>query len=479
METVMPHWLTKQATQNPHKIAIETETGECMTFHALKEASQERARQLSHYGMQKGDHIGMLMTNSLDMVITIHALSYLQATIVFLNTRLTKNELQYQIDQADVSSVISECQLIKEKAIENISIYLMKEIKESEENKDVVLAKEINLSDPFTMMFTSGTTGFPKAVIHTYGNHLWSAMGSLLNLKYYNDDKWLLPLPMFHVGGFSILVRSVIYGMSVFLIHKFEAEKVFQIIEKEKITIASFVTLMLQQYVSYLDGKSASSSLRTILLGGGSIPTSLLDDVQRNQLPVYQSYGMTETSSQIVTLNEQNIDLKHGSAGSPLFPAQVKIDAQDKQVGEILVKGPMVFEGYYKNDKANEESFLDGWFKTGDLGYLDDDGFLYVVDRRSDLIISGGENIYPTEIEHVILELAGIKELAVVGRRDEKWGQIPVAYIVLEDDSLNQSTIEAHVEKKLASFKRPKAYHFIESLPRTASNKIMRHKLSE
>lgn len=473
MSTIMPHWLTKQAAQNPNKIAIEDEDGNKLTFRELKELSQKRAYELYEYGVRKNEHIGLLMTNQIDMVIHIHALSYLKAVIVFLNVRLTENELVYQIEKADVKYVITE----KGRLNEQEDWVIINEKLNMPNVIEVELASEIDLDEAFTMMFTSGTTGFPKAVIHTYGNHFWSAAGSLLNLKHYDDDKWLLPLPIFHVGGFSILMRSVIYGMSVFLIKKYEAEKVFHIIKQNKITIASFVTVMLQDFVDYLEKESYPKQLRTILLGGGAIPTPLLGKVRQKNIPVFQSYGMTETSSQIVTLSEQHIVTKHGSAGTPLFPAQLKVEADKGSVGEVFVKGPMVFHGYYKNEEANEASFVDGWFKTGDLGYLDQDDFLYVVERRSDLIISGGENIYPSEIEHVLLEIDEIKEVAVVGREDERWGQIPVAYLVCESEEANLAKIKEYVEKKLASYKQPKDYIFIDELPRTASNKIMRHRL--
>lgn len=235
---------------------------------------------------------------------------------------------------------------------------------------------------------------------------------------------------------------------------------------------------MFQQLLDDLGERKLPVSVRCILLGGGTVPKGLLDHVKNKDIPLFHSYGMTETSSQIVTLSNQYTLKKLGSAGKPLFPAQIKINRlKGEAVGEILVKGPMVFHGYYKNDMANKESFIDGWFKTGDLGYLDDDGFLYVVERRSDLIISGGENIYPSEIEHILLEIDGVEEAAVVGVPNKKWGKVPVAYIVKQQKELSEIEILDHLETKLARFKIPRKIIFISSLPRNAANKIMRHKL--
>jgi O-succinylbenzoic acid--CoA ligase len=188
---------------------------------------------------------------------------------------------------------------------------------------------------------------------------------------------------------------------------------------------------------------------------------------------------MTETCSQIATLGEQDVYRKIGSAGKALFPAEIDIiHKNDAAIGEIIVKGPMVMQAYDGNE-ADEESFVNGWFKTGDLGYIDSDGFLFVVDRRTDLIISGGENIYPTEIEDVLLKMANIHEAAVVGKRDEKWGEVPVAWVVRSNEQVTAKKIQHYANQQLAGYKVPKEIHFIAELPRNASNKIMRHQLKE
>src|SRR5699024_7235960 len=210
------------------------------------------------------------------------------ATIVFLNTRLTESELSFQIEKADVQYIVTTNKLRREKSLSFMNQYTYEEINILHPDEKLKIRKEINLGDPFTMMFTSGTTGFPKAVIHTYGNHWWSAIGSLLNLGFKQEDKWLLPLPMFHVGGFSILIRSVIYGMHVYMLKKYKGQALYQIIRDEKITIVSLVTLMLQQYIEDLNEEDKPPSLRTILLGGGAIPSSLLTKVQEKNLPVFQ-----------------------------------------------------------------------------------------------------------------------------------------------------------------------------------------------
>lgn len=475
----MPHWLDKQAFLLPKKIAIECHDGRTLTFSKLKEESVSFAKKLATAGVKPKSRVAILANNHLDLVIAVHALSYLQAVIVFLNTRLTKTELEYQLEQSEAKLLMTTENLKTEK---NLAFPHQKTFSEiiNLKEAEVSLVKEIDLQEPFTMMFTSGTTGHPKRVVHTYGNHWWSAVASVLNLGLTENDKWLLTLPIFHVGGFSILMKNIIYGMPIVLLEKYSADDVYEQMKSKKVTIISMVTLMLQQFLDQLERKETPESLRCILLGGGAVPEPILKKVEEKELPLYQSYGLTETSSQIATLSSEYARKKLGASGKPLFPADVRIVEQDENgIGEIVVKGPMVISGYDGNEDANRKSFQNGWFHTGDIGYIDEDGFLYVIDRRTDLIISGGENIYPSEIENVILSIDGVKETAVVGKTDEKWGEVPVAYVVKEDKSLTANDIMNELEKVLASFKIPKEIYFIDKLPRNASNKIMRHRLKK
>lgn len=477
--TVIPHWLTKQAYLAPNQIAIETEDNNTLTFIELKEASEKFAKKLAQKGIKKGSHIGIFSSNNTSMVVTIHALSYLGAVCVLLNTRLTGTELSYQLQDAEVSIVLVSDNYKND--VENMDFplptYTYSEVNQWKE-ADVVLQTEISLADNFTIIYTSGTTGPPKGVVHTYGNHWWSAIGSTLNLGLHKNDTWLSVLPMFHVGGLSIIIRSVIYGIAVYLLDEFNEKQMNKVIMEENITIASVVTVMLQRLINTLDGKSYPASLRCILLGGGPAPKPLLEKAKALQIPVFQSYGMTETSSQIVTLSPEDALQKIGSAGKPLFPGQLKIMNQDENdIGEIFVKGPMVTKEYYNNKQATKASFEKGWLATGDAGYLDEEGFLYVVDRRNDLIISGGENIYPAEIESVLTGMKQVREVGVVGKKDNAWGQVPVAFIVTNDESLTVEKVQIYAKVHLAPYKIPKEVHFIDSLPRNAANKLVRNKL--
>lgn len=478
MAEIIPHWLKKQAELSPDKVAVEIDDSVSLTFNELYEQSKLIAKQISNFQLKRNDRVAILSTNSLDMLMTIHALSFLDIIVVLLNTRLTSDELNYQLKDSEAKLLITTEELVKDKELLVPEIKTFKQIKELKVNQDVFLNESIDLAEIYTIMYTSGTTGLPKAVGHTYGNHWWSAINSSLNLGLHEDDKWLSPLPMFHVGGFSVFIKSAIYGMPVYLLLKYTKEKLCAALYHKEITIASLVTLMLADFIESSQGKRAPKKLRSILLGGGSVPEVLLEQTKQKQIPLVQSYGMTETSSQIVTLSPRDNIRKLGSAGKPLMSAEVKIANSSHGIGEILVKGPMVINEYFNNPLATKASFTNGWLKTGDLGYLDDEGFLYVVDRRSDLIVSGGENIYPTEVENVLLNHDNVKEVAVVKQKDEKYGHVPIAYIVLNNPD-DQPDFKNFLKDKLASYKQPKAFYYLTQLPRTASNKIKRFELEK
>lgn len=479
MVEMIPHWLTKQALLSPQKIAIETENGESITFSALERQSKQFAQKLASVNMREGSRIGVFSTNEIPMVIALHAISYLGAVAVLLNTRLTEEELTYQTSDSEVSLILTCDQhaSVAKQMDFHVPVRSFTEIDQLKK-RQMKLHTEINLHAFFTIIYTSGTTGAPKGVVHTYGNHWSSAIGSALNLGLDNNDKWLAMLPIFHVSGLSIFMKSVIYGMPVLLFKKFDVEKANQAILEQGVTAVSVVTVMLQRLMEGLGEKKYPSTLRCVLLGGGPVPKSLLEKAKDRHIPVFQSYGMTETSSQIVTLSPDDALQKLGSAGKPLFTAQLKINEPDDHgIGEIYVKGPMVTKGYYNNEMATMSTFRDDWLATGDLGYVDHEGFLYVVDRRSDLIITGGENVYPAEVEAVLTRMDHIKEVGVVGVKDEIWGQVPVAFVVKGSEAITAYQVISYAKEKLAAYKVPKQVVFVNQLPRNATNKLMRREL--
>jgi len=474
MET-MPNWLMQRAFLTPERTAIETKE-EKITFLELHEKVGSICEHLSYLQIEKGQKVAVLMKNGTQMITVIHALSYIGAVAVLLNTRLSREELLWQMDDAEVVCLVTDQKF----ETEQVLVYAFEEVVNGPK-KTAVVQEEFSLEESMTIIYTSGTTGKPKGVILTYGNHWASAVGSSLNLGLRDDDCWLACMPMFHVGGLSLLMKNIMYGMRILLVPKYDPDFIHEAIKTRGITIISVVSKMLMDLLERLGEETYPSSLRCMLLGGGPAPKPLLETCVTKGIPVYQTYGMTETSSQICTLSADYMLTKVGSAGKPLFSCQLRIEKDGEVVppnveGEIAVKGPNVTHGYFKREDATRETIIDGWLHTGDLGYLDEEGFLYVLDRRSDLIVSGGENIYPAQIEEVLLANPKVAEAGVVGKADEQWGQVPVAFIVKADDITEEELIK-FCEEKLARYKVPREVHFLLELPRNASKKLLRREL--
>lgn len=479
MNETFPNWLKQRANLTPNRLAVKVENEE-LTFDELYKRVQKRVKQLISLGVKKDEHIGVLMKNSIDMIEVIHALFSVGAIAVLLNHRLTNQELAFQLSDAEAVSVICHEELA-EKLDDHANLIVVDHLTEIESPVYIQEIEEYNADQVATIMYTSGTTGYPKGVLQTFGNHWSSAIGSALNLGLVQEDRWLLAVPLFHISGLSILFRSVIYGIGVILFERFDAKKMNRAIFEDGGTIVSVVTTMLNQMVDNLGHNKYPESFRCMLAGGGPVPKDLLEKSLTKQIPVFQTYGMTETSSQIVTLSPEYSMKKIGSAGKPLFLCQMKIMQNGRECspfeeGEIFVKGPTITKGYWKREEATKSGFTNGWFHTGDQGYIDNDGFLYVLDRRSDLIISGGENVYPAEIENVLLSYPAVQDAGVVGIEDKKWGQVPYAFLVTTE-KMDREDLLAYCQERLAKYKVPHHITFLEELPRNASNKLLRKEL--
>ncbi len=476
---MMPNWLKQRAFLTPERIALE-EGNQVLTFRDLDKRVASLAEHLSFAGVGKGHHVAVLMRNSIEMVYVIHALSYIGAIAVLLNTRLSQEELFWQIENAEVHLLITDDN--QHIMVDNHRIYKYTyEQLLALPSVAVPFMEEFAEEETMTIIYTSGTTGNPKGVKLTYGNHWWSAVGSALNLGLTEKDCWLACLPFFHVGGLSILLKNVIYGMRIVILKRADANQINEKLLQCDITMISVVSKVLTDMIRLLLNQDYPKTLRCVLLGGGPAPKPLLEACVEKHIPVFQSYGMTETASQICTLSSDYMLLKVGSAGKPLFPCQFRIEKDGKtlsagEAGEIVVKGPNVTNGYWKQDDATKQSIVDGWLHTGDIGYSDEEGFLYVLDRRNDLIISGGENIYPAQIEEVLLAHPLVLEAGVVGIDDENWGQVPVAFVKVEKE-LTEKDLLVFCQERLARYKVPKHIYYVNELPRNASNKLLRREL--
>ena len=299
---------------------------------------------------------------------------------------------------------------------------------------DLPLLGEHDLDALHCRILTSGTTGGPRPVGLTYGNHLWSAVGSAFNLGVEPTDRWLCCLPLFHVGGLSIVMRSVIYGTAIVVHDGFDTDRVAESLEGDGVTLISVVAT---QLIRLLEADVDLLPLRAVLVGGGPVPEDVLAEAFGRGATVVQTYGLTETASQVTTLSPGDAHRRLGSAGRSLLTTHLRI-----KDGEILVQGPTVAPG------AADE---DGWLHTGDLGRIDDDGFLYVTGRLGDVIVSGGENVLPTEVEEVLLRHPEVAEAAVIGRADREWQEAVTAVVVPSGDrEPSAADLQAHCASRLA-----------------------------
>ncbi len=473
-----PNWIQQRAYLTPNRIGLRF--GEqCWTFKQIADNATEIAFKFATFGMKGKSRIAILAPSSPELVFIIYGCMQAKIEIVLLNNRLTKEELAYQIQDADVSAVICH-EGEQHKLAPELNIIPIQHLFQA--NKvHIPIDSYWDEADTISIMYTSGTTGYPKGVRQTLQNHKASAINSVLNIGMTPEDVWLCMVPIFHISGFSMLMKSLLYGNEVRLYEKFDVEKSVEQIVAGSISHMSVVGVTLGRIIDYMEQNhlTAHPNFRLMLAGGSSIPVDFLKRAAKLMLNVAQTYGMTETASQTATLSSEDALVKIGSAGKPLFFNSIKIDGaeQPNTEGEICIRGPHVTTGYIGRFEATA-SVEDGWLKSGDIGYLDEDGYLFVVDRRSDLIISGGENIYPAEIENVLLMHPNVEEAGVCGIEDSTWGQVPIAFITIKSEVTEQTILE-FCKMNLASYKVPKRIVIADHLPRNSSNKLLRRKLKE
>ncbi|HEU5383175.1 MAG TPA: o-succinylbenzoate--CoA ligase [Ktedonobacteraceae bacterium] len=504
---LLPDWLTRCAENMPGHLAVRCGQT-CWSFAELAGQAARLARQLAAAGVRAQSRVALLASNGLAYVATVHALTRLGAVLVPLNTRLTRDELCWQLLDVRAELLVGDDSMLERAnqlvaSIPELPLAILRTASPAPGLTEVMLHYPgagaypegeigertlVDLAMIQAIIYTSGTTGKPKGVLITYGMQWWNAAGSALNLGHSADDCWLACLPLFHIGGLSILIRSVIYGISVVLLEKFDEIEVNRAICQERVTIISVVAVMLQRMLVALEAQGSEArypaSLRCVLLGGGPAPRPLLEQCADRAIPVAQTYGLTESCSQAVTLAPADALRKPGSAGRPLASVQLQI-RQDGRIlpanepGIIYLKGPTITPGYADRPTVTAQAVQEGWLCTGDVGYLDADGYLYVLDRRSDLIISGGENIYPAEVESVLLAYPDVAEVGVCGQNHPQWGQIPVAFVKLHPGCMpDAESILEYARQRLARYKVPRMLYFVEELPRNSSGKLLRRELS-
>jgi O-succinylbenzoic acid--CoA ligase len=435
----LDNWLSQRAATCPDRIALIADETE-LSYARLESEATAAARRLAARGARRGATVAIELAPGVEHVVLVHALMKLGAVAHPLNPRLPEAERRLELERARPALTVDA------------------ELELGASEADLPLLGELDLDAVCCRILTSGSSGAPRAVDLTYGNHLWSAVGSAFNLGVEPTDRWLCCLPLHHVGGLSIVMRSVIYGTTSVVHDGFDPERIATALEGDGVTLISLVAT---QLIRLLEADVDLLPLRAVLVGGGPVPEDALAEAIGRGATVVQTYGLTEAASQVTTLEPGEAQRKLGSAGRPLLTTHLRI-----QDGEILVQGPTVAPGV-----ADE----DGWLHTGDLGRIDDEGFLYVEDRLSDVIISGGENVLPSEVERVLLRHPAVAEAAAVARADAEWQEAVTAVVVLRDGAdASAQELRAHCAAELAPFKVPKRFEFVAELPRTGSGKLIR-----
>jgi o-succinylbenzoate---CoA ligase len=443
MSMLLDNWLAQRAATCPDRLAIRS-GGVDLTFAELEEAAAATARRLAARGARRDAAVALDLEPGADYAVLLHALMKVGAVAYPLNPRLAGPEREHELRRADPALVVSS----------------IAELGGAE--ADLPLLGEHAMDALHCRIATSGTSGPPRAVGLTYGNFLWSAVGSAFNLGVHPGDRWLCCLPLHHVGGLSIVMRSVIYGTAAVIHDGFDCDRVAESLAEDGVTLVSVVAT---QLVRLLEADVDLAGPRAIVVGGGPVPEDVLREAIGRGATVVQTYGLTEACSQVTTLAPAEALERLGSAGRPLLTTHLRI-----QDGEILVQGPTVAPG------AADE---DGWLHTGDLGRIDDDGFLYVEGRRGDMIVSGGENVLPFEVEEVLLRHPDIADAAVVGRADPLWQEAVTAVVVPRNGaSLDTDDLRRHCAEALAGYKVPKSFEFVTELPRTSTGKLIRRRLT-
>lgn len=488
----MSYWLAETAHMHPDAIALIA-ADQSWTYRELDAVVDDFARRLHAVGVQTGEHVAVLLHNQPDYVCLIHALSRIGAVMVTLNARLTAAEIAWQVEKARCQRLI--CSSATQAQIAGLSgrlpIYAFDDAAPPAQNLRALTlsaafdsAMSFNLDAVQSIVFTSGTTGQPKGAMLTHANQLASARASDARLgSLQPGDRWLLTLPLYHVGGQAILWRCCLDGAAVVLHNHFAAQALNDTLERARITHVSLVPTMLKRLLD-VRGNAPPPGLRLMLLGGAAASPELLRRAFDLAYPVAPTYGLTEACSQVATMLPGNARAKLGSVGKPLPGTSIRIvDAQGHSLppnayGEIVVKGKTVMAGYF--DAPDSKTLRASELYTGDIGYLDDDGDLWLIQRRSDLIVSGGENVYPAEVEAVLCTFPGVAEVSVFGIPDAEWGQVVAAALVPENGAIvDSAALLAHARAHLAGYKIPRVIRLVEELPHTASGKIQRHRLRE
>jgi fatty-acyl-CoA synthase len=490
-------WIHNRARVSPNKIAvIDENTNRTWTYAEINRRAGAASGWMKNLGVKKGDRIALLAPNHICYLDLLLACGKIGAIFVPLNWRLSASELVV---------ILEDCKP-KLMGIHKQFHHLASEVKKQEFAsfliddygcyETIILKKEeqesgetISEHDPLAMIYTGGTTGKPKGVVLSHQSIIWNAINTILSWGLTSGDITLNYMPMFHTGGLNALTIPILMaGGTVVIGTQFEPKKAAQSLNDYRCTTVLFVPTMYHQFIQTEEFKrSTFPTMEAFISGAAPCPIEVYEAFQKKGLPFKEGYGLTEAGPNNFYIHPEDAQRKRGSVGKPMLFNSVKIiqasgqEAGVNEVGELLVKGKHGFSFYWNNQAAVDETVKDGWIHTGDLARKDEEGYYYIVGRKKEMIITGGENVYPLEVEQWLAAHPNIDEAAVLGLPDEKWGEIVAGFVVLKSaaSKIGEEELKVYCEMKLGRYKIPKRFLFLDVLPKTDVGKIDKKKLRE
>ncbi|WP_442599612.1 acyl-CoA synthetase [Neobacillus sp. D3-1R] len=489
-------WLENRARITPKAQAvIDAETNTIWNYKQLNERAISFANWLLEQGVNKGDRIALLAPNHISYLDMLFACKKIGAIFVPLNSRLSIKEINDILLDCTPKLVgvhvrFQEvfCQLGH--SADFRKFFVGNAHYEAIALQKACLIQEADIRDdtPLLMIYTGGTTGKPKGVVLTNQSVLWNGMNTVLSWNLSSDDITLTYIPMFHTGGLNALTVPVLLtGGTVVIADQFEPKKAIEYLKRYRCTIVLFVPTMYHMIIQLEEFQEAEfPDMKTFLSGGAPCPHEIYEAFWEKSLFFKEGYGLTEAGPNNFFIDPKEAHVKKGSVGRPMLFNNIKLmkdhgqEAEVDEVGEIWIKGNHCFYEYWNNQEATKNTFINGWLCTGDLAKKDKDGYFYIVGRKKDMIITGGENVYPLEVEQWLLTHSMVDEVAVVGLPDQKWGEMVTAFVVLKNkNSISEDELITYCSHKLGKYKIPKSFYFIEQLPKTHVGKIDKKALLE
>ncbi|WP_116199823.1 acyl-CoA synthetase [Amycolatopsis circi] len=486
MAASLAQWIARRSTVTPESVAlVAAETGERITYADLERRVARRAAALRDLGVRKGDRVALLGLNSTGYLETLFAVAWLGAITLPINFRLAAAEVEYLLDDARPVLVVHD-DAFAALAKEASGARTLVDNRELGTTEDRVELEPTGPDEVAVLMYTSGTTGRPKGAMLTHGNLEANAINVLTSGEgLLPSDITLTVAPLFHIGGLALFTLPLLYaGGTVVVAGKFDPQETLALIQREKVTVHFMVPAMWAAMTQVPDFDSYDlSRLRYLLCGGAPCPLPVIEFYEGKGLTFVEGFGMTELSPAALVLESAFVRSHAGSVGRPFLHVEARIvderddDVPTGAVGELVLRGPSVFAGYWGLPEASAESMRGGWFHSGDLARCDADGFVTLVDRKKDMIISGGENVYPIEVEQVLHRHPDIADVAVIGAPDPQWGETVIAVVVPVGESLDGDAVIAYCRERIAAFKCPRRVEVVAELPRNATGKLLKREL--